>query len=169
VVIVQFGGQTPLNLASRSKPQAPHYWSNSPNPSTWPKTAAVGKLLDEIKSRKPPEHGHFPRKRRSSRRGKSVRYGESQHVLAAAPCVIRLRRRNHSSYMREAASTRTKNRPTSSTNPGRRPLKSTSTLFSDGEAIRSIGGIHAAIEKAGIHSGDSSCVLPAVDIPQPRY
>jgi carbamoyl-phosphate synthase large subunit len=30
-----------------------------------------------------------------------------------------------------------------------------------------IGGIMQHIEEAGIHSGDSSCVLPAVDIPQP--
>src|SRR6202043_495620 len=29
-----------------------------------------------------------------------------------------------------------------------------------------IGGIMQHIEEAGIHSGDSSCVLPAVDIPQ---
>jgi len=30
-----------------------------------------------------------------------------------------------------------------------------------------IGGIMQHIEEAGIHSGDSSCVLPAVDIPEP--
>ena len=38
--------------------------------------------------------------------------------------------------------------------------------LSDGEDIV-IGGIMQHIEEAGIHSGDSSCVLPAVDIPQP--
>src|SRR5438094_9611535 len=35
----------------------------------------------------------------------------------------------------------------------------------DGEDVV-IGGIMQHIEEAGIHSGDSSCVLPAVDIPQ---
>jgi len=38
--------------------------------------------------------------------------------------------------------------------------------LSDGEDTV-IGGIMQHIEEAGIHSGDSSCVLPAVDIPQP--
>jgi carbamoyl-phosphate synthase large subunit len=37
--------------------------------------------------------------------------------------------------------------------------------LSDGEDVV-IGGIMQHIEEAGIHSGDSSCVLPAVDIPQ---
>jgi carbamoyl-phosphate synthase large subunit len=39
--------------------------------------------------------------------------------------------------------------------------------LSDGEDVV-IGGIMQHIEEAGIHSGDSSCVLPAVDIPQSR-
>src|SRR5437879_8328699 len=38
--------------------------------------------------------------------------------------------------------------------------------LSDGEDVV-IAGIMQHIEEAGIHSGDSSCVLPAVDIPQP--
>ncbi len=38
--------------------------------------------------------------------------------------------------------------------------------LSDGEDVV-IGGIMQHIEEAGIHSGDSSCVLPAVDIPEP--
>jgi carbamoyl-phosphate synthase large subunit len=38
--------------------------------------------------------------------------------------------------------------------------------LSDGEDVV-IGGIMQHIEEAGIHSGDSSCVLPAVDIPKP--
>ena len=38
--------------------------------------------------------------------------------------------------------------------------------LSDGEDVV-IGGIMQHIEEAGIHSGDSSCVLPAVDIPTP--
>src|SRR5262249_56107420 len=36
--------------------------------------------------------------------------------------------------------------------------------LSDGEDVV-IAGIMQHIEEAGIHSGDSSCVLPAVDIP----
>src|SRR5438045_8746856 len=36
--------------------------------------------------------------------------------------------------------------------------------LSDGDDVV-IGGIMQHIEEAGIHSGDSSCVLPAVDIP----
>src|SRR6202035_2529381 len=36
--------------------------------------------------------------------------------------------------------------------------------LSDGEDVV-IGGIMQHIEEAGIHSGDSSCVLPAVNIP----
>ena len=39
------------------------------------------------------------------------------------------------------------------------------TRISDGEDVV-IGGIMQHIEEAGIHSGDSSCVLPAVDIPK---
>src|SRR5438552_10889293 len=39
--------------------------------------------------------------------------------------------------------------------------------LSDGDDVV-IGGIMQHIEEAGIHSGDSSCVLPAVDIPQHR-
>jgi carbamoyl-phosphate synthase large subunit len=37
--------------------------------------------------------------------------------------------------------------------------------LSDGEDVV-IGGIMQHIEEAGIHSGDSSCVLPAVDVPE---
>jgi carbamoyl-phosphate synthase large subunit len=37
--------------------------------------------------------------------------------------------------------------------------------LSDGEDVV-MGGIMQHIEEAGIHSGDSSCVLPAVDIPE---
>jgi carbamoyl-phosphate synthase large subunit len=40
--------------------------------------------------------------------------------------------------------------------------------LSDGEDVV-IGGIMQHIEEAGIHSGDSSCVLPAVDIPEPLF
>ena len=43
--------------------------------------------------------------------------------------------------------------------------KSTWTRCRDGEDVV-IGGIMQHIEEAGIHSGDSSCVLPAVDIPR---
>jgi carbamoyl-phosphate synthase large subunit len=38
--------------------------------------------------------------------------------------------------------------------------------LADGEDVV-IAGIMQHIEEAGVHSGDSSCVLPAVDIPQP--
>jgi carbamoyl-phosphate synthase large subunit len=38
--------------------------------------------------------------------------------------------------------------------------------LSDGEDVV-IGGIMQHIEEAGIHSGDSSCVLPAVSMPEP--
>ena len=47
-VIVQFGGQTPLNLAAGLARPACRSWAPRPTPSTWPRTAALRRPAGEL-------------------------------------------------------------------------------------------------------------------------
>ena len=52
-VIVQFGGQTPLNLAARSRKRACRSSAPCPPPSTWPRTGAVRRGAQEAQDLSP--------------------------------------------------------------------------------------------------------------------
>ena len=67
-------------------------------------------------------------------------------------------------YMREAV-TFSQDRPVLVDRFLEDALKSMSTRLRDGEDVL-IAGIMEHIEEAGVHSGDSSCVLPPVSIPE---
>jgi len=63
-VIVQFGGQTPLNLALPLKAAGARIIGTTQSPSTWPKTAnASASFSKNCKSRKPPEQWPPPPKK----------------------------------------------------------------------------------------------------------
>jgi hypothetical protein len=61
--------------------------------------------------------------------------------------------------MREAVKEARANVRSWSTTTSNTPSRSTSTSIADGER-QVIGGIMEHIEEAGVHSGDSTCVMP---------
>ncbi|MGH9782958.1 MAG: carbamoyl-phosphate synthase large subunit, partial [Terriglobia bacterium] len=165
-VIVQFGGQTPLNLA------LPLMRAGVPIIGTSPDSIDLaedrrrfGELLRELDIPQP-ENGTattLPEAREiAARLGYPVLVRPS-YVLGGRAMVIAYDEVTLDEYMREAVAY---------SDPGRpilidRFLEDATELdvdaLSDGDEVL-IAGIMEHIEEAGIHSGDSSCVLPAFSV-----
>ena len=165
-MIVQFGGQTPLNLALPLKAAGVPIIGTSPESIDLAEDRKrFGKLLEELDIPQPP--GAMATSVEEALAG-----GERDRVSGAgAAFVCAGRARNGRSrtttqsvvrYMKEAVEYSQE-----------RPVLIDHFLESAIEvdvdcAVRwrgvVIAGIMQHIEEAGIHSGDSSCVLPAVDM-----
>jgi carbamoyl-phosphate synthase large subunit len=85
------------------------------------------------------------------------------YVLGGRAMVIAYDDENVIRYMREAVEY-SQERPVLIDHFLESAIEIDVDALSDGEDVV-IGGIMQHIEEAGIHSGDSSCVLPAVDLP----
>ncbi len=165
-VIVQFGGQTPLNLALPLKAAGASIIGTSPESIDLAEDRKrFGKLLDELEIPQPPgatatsveqamaaaNHIGYPVLVRPS----YVLGGRAMVIAYDDDSVIR--------YMKEAVDY-SQERPVLIDHFLEDATEVDVDALSDGEDVV-IAGIMQHIEEAGIHSGDSSCVLPAVDIP----
>jgi carbamoyl-phosphate synthase large subunit len=164
-VIVQFGGQTPLNLSLPLKAAGVPIIGTSPESIDLAEDRKrFGKLIEELEIPQPPgataasieeavEAANkigFPVLLRPS----YVLGGRAMQVVYDAESVVR--------YMKEAVEY-SQERPVLIDHFLEAAFEVDVDCLSDGEDVV-IAGIMQHIEEAGIHSGDSSCVLPAVDI-----
>ena len=164
--IVQFGGQTPLKLAADlaaagvpllgTPVESIHLAEDRPS---------FGRLLDELGLKGPPyATAESP--------AEALRGGGRRRLPAAGAAELRARRPRDGAVLLAArrwpttSSARTTAAATarsSSTASSRTRSRSTSTRSATGEQVR-IGAIMQHVEEAGVHSGDSACVIPAMSL-----
>jgi len=171
-VIVQFGGQTPLNLALELKRNGAQIIGTDPESIDLAEDRRrFGALLNELKIPQP-------------RAGTALAPAEAvlvaneiglpvlvrpSYVLGGRAMVIAYDLKTVEDYVTQAALIGTASDP-------KRPILIDQFLedaievdvdaLADGEDVV-IAGIMEHIEEAGIHSGDSSCVLPSVTLKPP--
>jgi carbamoyl-phosphate synthase large subunit len=166
-VIVQFGGQTPLNLALPLKVAGVNIIGTSPESIDLAEDRKhFNKLLQELEI--PQAAGVMATSLEEAIEGaKQVGYPvvvRPSYVLGGRAMVIAYDEESVTRYMKEAVEY-SHDRPVLIDHFLEDAIEVDVDALSDGEDVV-IGGIMQHIEEAGIHSGDSSCVLPAVDIPQ---
>jgi carbamoyl-phosphate synthase large subunit len=165
-VIVQFGGQTPLNLALPLKAAGVPIIGTSPESIDLAEDRKrFGKLLEELEIPQPPG-GMATSVEEAIAAANRVSYPvlvRPSYVLGGRAMVIAFDDANVVRYMNEAVEY-SQERPVLIDHFLEDATEIDVDALSDGEDVI-IGGIMQHIEEAGIHSGDSSCVLPSVDIP----
>src|SRR5437764_176777 len=165
-VIVQFGGQTPLNLALPLKKAGVPIIGTSPESIDLAEDRKrFGKLLEELDIPQPPG-GMATSVEEAVAAANRVTYPvlvRPSYVLGGRAMVIAYDEDTVIRYMKEAVEY-SQERPVLIDHFLEDAIEVDVDAISDGEDVV-IAGIMQHIEEAGIHSGDSSCVLPAVDIP----
>jgi carbamoyl-phosphate synthase large subunit len=166
-LIVQFGGQTPLNLALPLKAAGVNIIGTSPESIDLAEDRKrFGRLLEELDIPQAP--GAIATSIEEAVEGaKHVGYPvlvRPSYVLGGRAMVIAYDEASVVHYMREAVEY-SHDRPVLIDHFLEDAIEVDVDALSDGEDVV-IGGIMQHIEEAGIHSGDSSCVLPAVEIPE---
>src|ERR1700728_4078849 len=166
-VIVQFGGQTPLNLALPLKEAGVKIIGTSPESIDLAEDRKqFNKLLEDLQIPQAP--GVMATSiggavEGANRIGYPVLVRPS-YVLGGRAMVIAYDEQSIVRYMKDAVEY-SHDRPVLIDHFLEDAIEVDVDALSDGEDVV-VGGIMQHIEEAGIHSGDSSCVLPAVDIPQ---
>ena len=164
-VIVQFGGQTPLNLALDLKDAGVPIVGTSPESIDLAEDRErFGRLLTELGIPQPPNGTAV-----SSEEARSIaaKIGypvlvRPSYVLGGRAMVIAYDERALDVYMNEAVEV-SPERPILVDRFLEDAVEIDVDALSDGERVV-IGGIMEHIEEAGVHSGDSSCVLPTYQL-----
>jgi carbamoyl-phosphate synthase large subunit len=164
-MIVQFGGQTPLNLAQRLRAAGVPIIGTSPESIDLAEDRKrFGKMLDELKIPQP-AGGTATSVDEALAIGERIGYPvlvRPSYVLGGRAMVIAYDAEAVTRYMREAVEY-SQERPVLVDHFLENAIEVDVDALCDSEDVI-IAGIMQHIEEAGIHSGDSSCVLPAVDI-----
>jgi len=164
-MIVQFGGQTPLNLALGLKAAGVPILGTSPESIDLAEDRKhFGKLLEEMEIPQPP--GAIATSVEEALTG-ADRVGypvlvRPSYVLGGRAMVIAYDADAVRRYMREAVEY-SQERPVLVDHFLEDAVEVDVDALCDRRDVV-IAGIMQHIEEAGIHSGDSSCVLPAVDL-----
>jgi carbamoyl-phosphate synthase large subunit len=163
--IVQFGGQTPLNLALRLKKAGVPIIGTSPESIDLAEDRKrFGKLLQELDIPQPPAMT-ATNVEEALAGADSIGYPvlvRPSYVLGGRAMVIAYDRAAISRYMAQAVEY-SQERPILIDRFLEDAVEVDVDALCDGKDVV-IAGIMQHIEEAGIHSGDSSCVLPAVDL-----
>jgi carbamoyl-phosphate synthase large subunit len=166
-VIVQFGGQTPLNLALPLKRQGiPIIGTDPADIDLAEDRKLFGKLLDDLKI-PCPENGTATSVEEACEVARRIGYPvlvRPSYVLGGRAMVIAYDEEMIRQYMREAV-TFSQDRPVLIDRFLENATEVDVDALSDGDDVL-IAGIMEHIEEAGVHSGDSSCVLPPQSIPE---
>ena len=164
-VIVQFGGQTPLTLALPLKMLGvPIIGTDPANIDLAEDRKLFGKLLDEL-GIPSPANGTATSVDEAVEIAKRIGYPvllRPSYVLGGRAMTIVYDEDSVRRYMREAV-TFSQDRPVLVDRFLEDALEVDVDALCDGEEVL-IAGIMEHIEEAGVHSGDSSCVLPPVSI-----
>ena len=166
-VIVQFGGQTPLNLSLPLKAAGVNIIGTTPESIDLAEDRKrFGKLLEELDIPQAPgamvtsAEGAVEA---ANKIGFPVLVRPS-YVLGGRAMVIAYDEDTISQYMKQAVEY-SQDRPVLIDKFLEDAIEVDVDALSDGEDVV-IGGIMQHIEEAGIHSGDSSCVLPGSRYPR---
>ncbi len=164
-MIVQFGGQTPLNLAQRLRAAGVPIIGTSPESIDLAEDRKqFGKLLEDLGIPQP-RGGTATSVEEALAVGERIGYPvlvRPSYVLGGRAMVIAYDAEAVSRYMREAVEY-SQERPVLIDHFLENAVEVDIDALCDSEDVL-IAGIMQHIEEAGIHSGDSSCVLPAVSI-----
>ena len=167
-VIVQFGGQTPLNLSLPLKAAGINIIGTTPESIDLAEDRKrFGKLLEELDIPQAPG-AMVTSAEGAVEAAKQIGFPvlvSPSYVLGGRAMVIAYDEDTITQYMKQAVEY-SQDRPVLIDKFLEDAIEVDVDALSDGEDVV-IGGIMQHIEEAGIHSGDSSCVLPAVDIPEP--
>ena len=167
-VIVQFGGQTPLNLSLPLKAAGVNIIGTTPESIDLAEDRKrFGKLLEELDIPQAPG-AMVASVEEAVEAAKKIGFPvlvRPSYVLGGRAMVIAYDEDTIQQYMKQAVEY-SQDRPMLIDKFLEDAIEVDVDALSDGEDVV-IGGIMQHIEEAGIHSGDSSCVLPAVDIPEP--
>ena len=166
-VIVQFGGQTPLNLALPLKRLGvPIIGTDPSNIDLAEDRKLFGKLLDEL--RIPcPANGTATSVEEACDVAQRIGYPvlvRPSYVLGGRAMVIAYDEDMIRQYMREAV-TFSQDRPVLIDRFLEDATEVDVDALGDGDDVL-IAGVMEHIEEAGVHSGDSSCVLPPQSLPE---
>ena len=166
-VIVQFGGQTPLNLSLPLKAAGVNIIGTTPESIDLAEDRKrFGKLLEELDIPQAPG-AMVASVEEAVEAAKKIGFPvlvRPSYVLGGRAMVIAYDEDTIMQYMKQAVEY-SQDRPVLIDKFLEDAIEVDVDALSDGEDVV-IGGIMQHIEEAGIHSGDSSCVLPAVDIPE---
>jgi len=164
-MIVQFGGQTPLNLAQRLRAAGVPIIGTSPESIDLAEDRKrFGKLLDELKIPQP-AGGTATSVEEALAIGERIGYPvlvRPSYVLGGRAMVIAYDAEGVAQYMKQAVEY-SQERPVLVDHFLESAVEVDVDALCDSEDVI-IAGIMQHIEEAGIHSGDSSCVLPSVSI-----
>ncbi len=166
-VIVQFGGQTPLNLSLPLKAAGINIIGTTPESIDLAEDRKrFGALLEELDIPQAPG-AMVTSAEAAVEAAKQIGFPvlvRPSYVLGGRAMVIAYDEDTITQYMKQAVEY-SQDRPVLIDKFLEDAIEVDVDALSDGEDVV-IGGIMQHIEEAGIHSGDSSCVLPAVDIPE---
>ncbi|MFN3326698.1 MAG: carbamoyl-phosphate synthase large subunit [Bryobacteraceae bacterium] len=164
-VIVQFGGQTPLNLALPLKRQGvPIIGTDPENIDLAEDRKLFGRLLDDL-GIPAPANGTATSVEEACEVARRIGFPvlvRPSYVLGGRAMVIAYEEDMVRRYMQEAV-VFSQSRPVLIDRFLEDAVEVDVDALSDGEDVL-IGGIMEHIEEAGVHSGDSSCVLPPYSI-----
>ncbi len=164
-MIVQFGGQTPLNLAQRLRAAGVPIIGTSPESIDLAEDRKrFGKLLDELRIPQP-AGGTATSVDEALAVGARIGYPvlvRPSYVLGGRAMVIAYDAEAVAQYMKQAVEY-SQERPVLVDHFLENAIEVDVDALCDSQDVI-IAGIMQHIEEAGIHSGDSSCVLPAVGI-----
>jgi carbamoyl-phosphate synthase large subunit len=164
-MIVQFGGQTPLNLAQRLLTAGVPIIGTSPDSIDLAEDRKrFGKLLEKLEIPQP-AGGTATSVEEALAVGERIGYPvlvRPSYVLGGRAMVIAYDAAAVAMYMTKAVEY-SQERPVLVDHFLENAVEVDVDALCDSEDVI-IAGIMQHIEEAGIHSGDSSCVLPAVDI-----
>jgi carbamoyl-phosphate synthase large subunit len=164
-VIVQFGGQTPLTLALPLKAAGvPIIGTDPENIDLAEDRKLFGALLDRLGIPAPP-NGSATSVEEACAVARSIGYPvlvRPSYVLGGRAMVIAYDEETVRRYMREAV-VFSQERPVLIDRFLENATEIDVDALSDGTDVL-VAGIMEHIEEAGVHSGDSSCVLPAYSV-----
>ncbi len=169
-VILTFGGQTPLKLAHALEQAGIKILGTSPEGIDLAEDRdRFGRLLDNLHI-PCPKYGTTVSEDEAVRIAGEVGYPvlvRPSYVLGGRAMQICYRQESIREYMRYALS-ESPDRPILIDHFLENAYEFDVDAVSDGETVL-IGGIMQHIEEAGIHSGDSSCVLPPYNITNEQF
>jgi len=159
--IVQFGGQTPLNLAKQLEDVGvPIIGTSVQSIDRAEDRDKFARLIKKLRLNQPP-NGSAKSKEDAKRVAKRIGYPvlvRPSYVLGGGAMKIVYNEKSLDEFIKEAEDT-SEGRPVLIDKFLEGAVEVDVDAVSDGETTV-IGGIMEHIEEAGIHSGDSACVLP---------
>jgi carbamoyl-phosphate synthase large subunit len=165
-VIVQFGGQTPLTLALPLKAEGvPIIGTDPENIDLAEDRERFGKLLEDLKIPSP-ANGTATNVETACRVAREIGFPvlvRPSYVLGGRAMVIAYEEDTVRRYMQEAV-TFSQSRPVLIDRFLEDATEVDVDALCDTDGNVLIAGIMEHIEEAGVHSGDSSCVLPATSL-----